>query len=131
MTKENKMKYKNLIVERYPIAKNKIAHLILIVLRKLNWISNYNLYTEKFKFEDIVIDIEKLLNHMHKMIDDYYCLTGKQPKKIIMGIDQRNVIFEQAKQNMLDNYYLDIPATHLFGMEIEVNPMFDGIVVTK
>jgi hypothetical protein len=103
----------------------------------LNYFKCFSLETVKIydEIESIAIDIDRdIIQGTIRVINDYYCFTGKRPKYIFMGVAtykkmhlrMKEMVFSIPQYTLNPENYADI----LFmGVKIIVTPWMEGLFV--
>jgi hypothetical protein len=120
----SKLRYEN----TYRVKRtNWLLNLILKLFVRLKWIDD-NVWYEKTEYRSFETD--DLMELIRRQRRNYIRMTGKEPKRIIVGRDQQLKLFAQNNPTFAA-INLNREETMCIGMIVELNPLINGVVVTE
>lgn len=104
---------------------NWLLNLILKLFVRLKWIDD-NVWYEKTEYRSFETD--DLIELIWQQRRNYAMMTGKEPKRIIVGRDQQLKLFAQGE---IIRGIMNPSELMCSGMIVEFNPLINGVVVTE
>ena len=104
---------------------NWLLNLILKLFVRLKWIDD-NVWYEKTEYRSFETD--DLIELIWQQRRNYAMMTGKEPKRIIVGRDQQLKLFAQGE---IIRGIMNPSGLMCLGMIVEFNPLINGVVVTE
>lgn len=104
---------------------NWLLNLLLKLLVRLKWIDD-NVWYEKTEYRSFETD--DLIELIWQQRRNYAMMTGKEPKRIIVGRDQQLKLFAQGE---IIRGIMNPSELMCSGMIVEFNPLINGVVVTE
>jgi len=118
----SKLRYEN----TYRVKRtNWLLNLILKLFVRLKWIDD-NVWYEKTEYRSFETD--DLIELIWQQRRNYAMMTGKEPKRIIVGRDQQLKLFAQGE---IIRGIMNPSELMCSGMIVEFNPLINGVVVTE
>lgn len=118
----SKLRYEN----TYRVKRtNWLLNLILKLFVRLKWIDD-NVWYEKTEYRSFETD--DLIELIRQQRRNYAMMTGKEPKRIIVGRDQQLKLFAQGE---IIRGIMNPSELMCSGMIVEFNPLINGVVVTE
>jgi len=118
----SKLRYEN----TYRVKRtNWLLNLILKLFVRLKWIDD-NVWYEKTEYRSFETD--DLIELIWQQRRNYAMMTGKEPKRIIVGRDQQLKLFAQGE---IIRGIMNPSELMCLGMIVEFNPLINGVVVTE
>ena len=118
----SKLRYEN----TYRVKRtNWLLNLLLKLLVRLKWIDD-NVWHEKTEYRSFETD--DLIELIWQQRRNYAMMTGKEPKRIIVGRDQQLKLFAQGE---IIRGIMNPSELMCSGMIVEFNPLINGVVVTE
>jgi len=108
------------------LRRNWLVNLMLKFFVKRKWIDDEVKYK---KIEYHYFNIDDLAELVHEQIIEYRRMTGKQPRKLIVGYEQHKQLLKEASTIWCTVDLSRADKTY-YGLEIELNPLINGMVVT-
>ena len=118
----SKFRYENTYRVKRP---NWLLNLLLKLLVRLKWIDD-NVWHEKTEYRSFETD--DLMELIRRQRRNYAMMTGKEPKRIIVGRDQQLKLFAQGE---IIRGIMNPSELMCSGMIVEFNPLINGVVVTE
>lgn len=118
----SKFRYENTYRVKRP---NWLLNLLLKLLVRLKWIDD-NVWHEKTEYRSFETD--DLMELIRRQRRNYIRMTGKEPKRIIVGRDQQLKLFAQGE---IIRGIMNPSELMCSGMIVEFNPLINGVVVTE
>jgi len=109
--------------------RNFLGRVVEKILRKLGWVK-LNFYVT---YERVKIPSRKLSKLILDVYEEYLKM-GKRPTKVILGQEQMNSLEIEYNQMVPTSFYLDVyncDIKEIYGMQVELNPLIDGVVMTN
>ncbi len=104
---------------------NWLLNLLLKLFVGLKWIDD-NVWYEKTEYRSFETD--DLIELIWQQRRNYAMMTGKEPKRIIVGRDQQLKLFAQGE---IIRGIMNPSELMCSGMIVEFNPLINGVVVTE
>lgn len=104
---------------------NWLLNLLLKLFVRLKWIDD-NVWYEKTEYRSFETD--DLIELIWQQRRNYAMMTGKEPKRIIVGRDQQLKLFAQGE---IIRGIMNPSELMCSGMIVEFNPLINGVVVTE